>query len=57
MLLGSARGKVARKMLMKLTTGVDFINILRVAFTPTDLKSAKKTENFTVFLRFWDLCA
>jgi hypothetical protein len=33
--------KAAGEMLMKLTIGVDFINILLAAFTCTDHKSAK----------------
>jgi len=36
-------------MLVKLTTGVDFTNILHEAFTSTDPKSAKKTHSLTVF--------
>ncbi len=31
---------------------VNFINILRTAFTLTDIKSAKKTVKLSVFLRF-----
>jgi len=34
-------GKVARKMLVKLTPVVDFNNILRATFTSKDHKSAK----------------
>jgi len=34
---------------MKLTPGVNFIKIPRAAFALADLKSAKKTENLTVF--------
>jgi len=37
--------------------GVNFINIPQVAFKCTDPESAKKTDNLTVFLRFWDLSA
>jgi len=40
--MGSARLKALRKMLVKLTPGVDFTNILRKAFTGTDPESAKK---------------
>ncbi len=36
-------------MLMKLTPGVNFINILRAAFLSADPESAKKTDNLTVF--------
>jgi len=40
--------KAARKMLMKLTTGVDFTNILSAAFKHPDPKSAKnKHKRFT----------
>jgi len=35
--------------------GVNFINILRAAFELEDPQSAKKTNNLTIFLRFWDL--
>jgi len=34
--------KASYKMLVKLTPGVDFINILRVAFTLADPKSSKR---------------
>jgi len=37
--------------------GVNFIDVLRAAFTCADPKSAKNTDNLTVFLRFWDLRA
>jgi hypothetical protein len=30
-------------------TGVNFINVLRAAFAPVEPKSAKKTNNLTVF--------
>jgi len=37
------------------TLGVNFINILRAAFTWKDPKSAKKDiDDLTVFLHFWD---
>jgi len=42
-------------MLMKLTVGVNFANVLRAAFTLADPESAKKTDNLIVFLRNWDL--
>jgi len=41
-LLGSARVKALSKILMKLTPGVNFINVLHTAFTPVGLKSAKR---------------
>jgi len=47
--------KVALNVLMNLTTGVNFTNILRAAFLRADHKSAKDTYDLTVFLRFWDL--
>jgi len=44
-------------MLMKLTAGVYFTNILKAVFTRVDPKSAKNTENLIVFfLLFLDLC-
>jgi len=49
--------KRARLTLMKLTPGVNFINILRTAFLCADLKSAKKTFKLSVLLHFWDLRA
>jgi len=44
----------AGRMLMKLTIGVKFINILCVNFTRKDSKSAKRIFWLT-FLCFWDL--
>jgi len=41
--------KRTRKTLMKLTAGVNFINVLLEAFRLEDPKSAKKTDNLTVF--------
>jgi len=41
--------KAARTILMKLTTGVNFINVLRAAFERADHESAKKTDNLIVF--------
>jgi len=39
-----------------MSTGVNFTNILRAAFTCEDPKSAKKdTDELTVILLFWDL--
>jgi len=49
--------KAAHKMLVKLTPGVNFTNILHAAFIRPYPKSEKKTDNLTVFLRFWDLHA
>jgi len=42
-------------MLAKLSPGVNFTNVLRAAFMRSDPKSAKKTDNWTVFLRLWDM--
>jgi len=43
--------EAAHKMLMKLTTGVDFINVLLTAFTLKDHKSAKRSPvKLSVFL-------
>jgi hypothetical protein len=40
--------KAAHEMLVKLTTGVDFINVLQAAFTCAYSKSAKDTDDLTV---------
>jgi len=42
-LLRSTGAKAAHRRLMKLTPGVDFINILRAAFMHADPNSAKNT--------------
>ncbi len=42
---------------MKLTTGVNFINILRAAFAQWEPKSIKKAVKLSIFLCFWDLRA
>jgi len=55
-LLGSTSVKAECRMLMKLTPGVDFINVLWAAFMHADPKSAKKTDNLTLFLLFQELC-
>jgi len=44
-------------MLMTLTVGVDFANILQAAFTCADPKSAKKIWLDCIFLRFLDFRA
>jgi len=36
-------------------SGGDFTNIQLAAFLQADPESTKKTDNLTVFLRFWDL--
>jgi len=41
MLLGSAHVKAVHWTLMKLSPGVNFINVLRAAFAPVDPKSVK----------------
>ncbi len=38
-------------------TGVNFINVLRADFTPSDPKSEKKQSSSQSFLHFWDLRA
>jgi hypothetical protein len=53
-LLGSTGAKAAHRTLMKLTQGVNFINVLCKAFTLLDPKSAKLTVKSLVILRFWD---
>jgi len=49
--------KAAFKMLVKLTPGVDFTNILHADFVPMIPSVQKDSQVITVFLRFWDLCA
>jgi len=44
-------------MLAKLTTGVDFSNILLSAFPAEDPKSKKIQSRRQSFLSFWDLHA
>ncbi len=41
--------KVVRRTLMKLSPGVNFINVLRAAFACTDPKRAKKTDKLDCF--------
>jgi len=41
--------KLLANMLMKLTPGVNFINILHTAFTLVDPNSLNKIDNLTVF--------
>jgi len=43
-------------MLMILTPGVNIINNLRAAFTPTDPKSVKKIVGLAVFFVLFDEC-
>jgi hypothetical protein len=48
--------KAARKMLLKLTPGVNFINVLEAAFMRTDLECTKKDRKVSSFVScFWDL--
>jgi len=49
--------KGARKMLMKLTPGINFTNILLVAFIRKDPKSKKNTAKLLVSFVLWDLFA
>jgi len=48
-LLRSTSVKAGCKMLVKLTPGVNFMNVLRSAFMCTDPKPTKKTDDLTVF--------
>ncbi len=50
MLLGHARAKAARKMLMKLTSGVNFINVLHKACMQVDPKSANMIVKVMIIL-------
>ncbi len=43
-LLGSAGVKAVRRTLMKLTPGLNFINILRTAFTLVGPKSVRQLD-------------
>jgi hypothetical protein len=40
--------KASHEILVTLTLGVNFINVLQTAFAPADSESAKKTDNLTV---------
>ncbi len=44
-----------RFLLLPALSGVDFSNLLRVAFARAEPKSVKKTVKLSEFLRFWDL--
>ncbi len=43
------------KRIDTLTAGINFINVLCTAFAHEDPKSVKDSDDFIVFLRFWDL--
>jgi len=47
--------KTACKMLVRLTLGLNFINVLRTAFTRADSKRVKKESSCQSFLCFRDL--
>jgi hypothetical protein len=47
--------KLVLKKMMKLSTGVNFINILQADFMSEDSKSTKNTVKLSVFLCFRDL--
>jgi hypothetical protein len=47
--------KCARKTLMKLSPGVNVINVLLAAFTHADTKSRKDTDNLPQFSPFWGM--
>jgi len=51
-LLGPMGVKAVCRTLMKLTPVVSFTNVPLTAFALTDPKSAKKSDNLPVFLRF-----
>jgi len=48
--------KRARFTLMKLTAGVNFMNVLQAAFVHKDPKSAKRTGKLTVFFCAFRIC-
>jgi len=52
-LLGSAHVKAACKMLIKLTPGLNFINVLLTAFTLVDPKSVKRYWQLDWVLMLW----
>jgi len=54
-LLGSTHVKAVHRILIKLSPGVNFINILWTAYTWAEPIRLKKTVKSWVFLRFWDL--
>ncbi len=57
-LSGSGGSKAAHKLLMKLTPGLNFINVLCTAFTHVDPECTKKDSQVSsVNWRFWDLQA
>jgi len=56
-LSGSVWVKAAFRTSMKLTTGLNFINILHTAFTCVDSESVGFSQILSIFLRFWDLHA
>jgi len=49
--------KGAFKILVKLTLGVNFINIEHTAFMFADLNEQKDSQISSAILRFWDLHA
>ncbi len=53
-LSGSVCVKAACRMLLKLTPGLNFTNVLRTAFALVDPNSEKNSV-ISVFLHFWDL--
>jgi len=55
-LLWSANVKAARRTLVKLTQGVNFINIFCKAFTGEDPKSKKKTVKLSVTFCTYGIC-
>ncbi len=56
MLSGSVHVKAACRTLMKLTTGVNFINIFCAAFTHVDPESVNKYSYvISIFSHFWGI--
>jgi len=49
-LLGSVHVKAARKMLVKSTPAVNFINILKAAFTSADPEGTKNSQAVSLFV-------
>jgi len=55
-LLGSSQVMAAHETLVKLTLGLNFINVLRTAFTCAEPKRVKKAVKLSVILHFCALC-
>jgi len=55
-LSGCVQAKAAQRMLMKLTPGVNFTNILRTAFMLVDPKSVKNAVKSSVSFYAFGIC-